>query len=129
VSAPLPQQGNAAPGKNLLKIIGIIEIILCSINLFGALFMPDDWYEYESSEYIIMDILTSLYGIFVGIMAVVYCEKLDKAQLLLVLISIDALTGVFYMLYDFYPLSLVLMAVPALWIFGAYKNYQAYKNG
>ncbi|MCL2573935.1 MAG: hypothetical protein FWE34_05205 [Defluviitaleaceae bacterium] len=144
---PLPPQ---APGKNLLLVTGILFIIF---NAFGVLTTPftlmtmDSWLWLFGGQAMratwtmlyTFNIMLSAFAVIVGILGIMYCNKTDKASLLLVLAVVTIVSSViFNIAYTVailahstalgvtniigIPIGLVL---PILFIIGALKNKNA----
>ena len=72
------EASNNAPGKTLLKVVGIIYIVFGAINILSSLIGFD-----------ILNIITSGWGLFVGVFAVLNCENLEKAKTIKLVAMID----------------------------------------
>ncbi|MCL2611069.1 MAG: hypothetical protein FWE02_05260 [Defluviitaleaceae bacterium] len=93
------EASNNAPGKSLLKAVGIIYIILSALSLLGSLFSFD-----------IISIITSGWGVFVGIFAVLNCENLEKAKTIKLFAMIDIVVTI---------IGVIIAAIVAISTLGA----------
>jgi len=106
-----------APGKLLLRIIGIIYIVLgvFAIVLWVNGFIDIPWYP---------GFLAPLIGGF----GVVKGNDLSKTGITLVLAIINFIACVVFVDFSFSLAMLLVLALPILFFIGAYKNYTDYKR-
>jgi len=138
-----------APGKNFLKVTGILYIIFGALGVLGAftgIFITevvdavglgnvvdtDSW-----TVFYLVGLVGSGFQIFIGIMGIANCTNLVKAPLLKVLGGIDILYVIVNAFLGFVIftgaiggataiVSLMIGCVlPILYIIGAHKNSQA----
>ena len=134
-----------APGRGMLKVVGILGIVFGGINsimvLFGLLtaefwdaVMPATggipWEVYYLFAFVVVG-----YGIFASIMAIVHCATLEKASFLKTLGVISVILVVIFGIVDvsvigaaaavMLPINLVL---PILYIVGASRNVKAFEG-
>jgi RNA polymerase subunit RPABC4/transcription elongation factor Spt4 len=134
-----------APGKGLLKVIGVLELIFGGINGFSifigftmvkemnAIQPLNFGVSYEA--YYLLTFPLVCYCIFAGIMAVIHCATLEKASLLkklgivmLVLVIINGITVVVLMGLSAVALVPISIAMASIYIIGASKNETVYNN-
>jgi hypothetical protein len=139
VYVPVFEQQVKIPGKNFLKVTGILTIILGGFAFIGFLMaMADPSAQFmieQSTIYpVSISFLISMYFLAVGIMGVVWCQKIEKAKLLMGLITV-------YMILEGLPLLInlfrnpsiasiigiaVTFVIPVLFLIGAVKNNNMY---
>ena len=115
-----------APGKNYLKVTGILLIVFSAIAFMlpiGLLSTIDEWLWFYGGEAMrgawqfryTAIIFLALYGIFMGIMGIAYCTNTEKANILLKMggTYIAAIIGI--------PLIGVAMGLPAFGDLGGFE--------
>ena len=143
---PGPYTSAAAPGKGFLLVVGILYIIFGVIYIITSaigLASADYWdailptaNNLSWSVYYTISLIGSLFYVFLGVMGVINCTRLERASLLRVLACIvigyvilyailvfvtfpDALEGIITAVY-YLVVGLVL---PILYLIGAHKNH------
>jgi len=133
------------PGKGLLKVMGIIELIfggISSIIIFIGFTTADTMnvinplnFGISYQSYYVWGFLLICYNIIVGIMAVMYCATLEKASLIktlasimLVLVIIDGIIAIVLIGLSAIVLIPISIALSSLFIVGAKKNEKEYIN-
>jgi len=129
-----------APGRNFLKITGVIYIIFSGLSIIGALMSP------ELSLPFILTLLLVGYRLLMGIMGNKYCNSISKANLLCIFVIADLLIRLFFLIRYVVLVVLVVQmqlttlifvfviyifdfVLPSLYLVGAYKNRSArYKD-
>ena len=116
-----------APGKKFLKITGILFIVFSGISLLTALFGSEIIAEVieetgvgVSRTFIIIE---SLLMLAAGIMGVLYCEKINKANLLMgigIAILVWDIVSIINMSFDW--AAIIGLPLPILYLVGAIKN-------
>ena len=132
-----------APGKGILKVIGILGIIFGGINSIVVLIglMTAEFWDtvmpatggFPWQVYYLFAFVVVGYGIYASIMAIMHCATLEKASFLKTLGIISVVLVVIMGIVDIsaigmsaavmLPINLVL---PILYIHGASKNVKAY---
>jgi len=147
-----------APGRNFLKITGILFIIAGSLEIFGSILgiigliciqymsfaMPEIINMIPAAElisealgiFILLTVISAVSGIFplvMGIMGVKYCDVLNKAKRLMNI-------AVIYLIISFGSVIVIgifgslkfsnftSFILPIFYLVGAYKNREAYKQ-
>ena len=83
---------NNAPGKTILKVTGILYIVFGSISILRVTILPAlmDFGVFRMTHVMAWSIdlhrVQSVFSIVVGIMAFIFCAKIDKAFLLRILV-------------------------------------------
>ncbi len=120
-----------APGKNFLKVIGILYLVFSGLDILSiALLGTMDAAQLEaykaSKDYhypITVLLLNDLFGIFMGIMGIVYCSTLEKAKVLMGIAIVDLVGTAIFLTVDFQWTSLIIgIPIPILYLIGAVKN-------
>ena len=140
-----------APGKTMLKVVGILYVFNV-ISIFASLFMltqVDYWNRVMPiasgmswAVYYGVSIISSSYSVAIGIIAIIYCARPEKAELLKIL-GIGSIIIV-VLVYAFAFMSgamdalgfgavailtiLISLILPTLYIIGAAKNQQKQNN-
>ena len=137
-----------APGKNFLKICGIICIVMGSLGFLSALFLfaavgvvggvAGTALGMFGFGGLIADVRTlaiftlflSPYAVYVGIMGIIHCKRLDKGTFLIILMGIIVgSTLLFHLVTAFrmFTITSIVGYVPyALFLLGGIKNRNAY---
>jgi len=114
-----------AHGKKFLKITGILFIIFSGIALLAALFGNEIMAEVaeETGVSRTFIIIESLLMLAAGVMGVLYCEAISKANILMG-IGIAILTwdiiSIINMSFDW--TAVIALPLPILYLIGAVKN-------
>lgn len=140
---------NAPRGKTMLRVIGILYIVFAVFSFFSsaAFLLSADYWDMvlpiaggmSWSTYYSVAILSSLYSLTIGILAVVFCGKPEKAGLLKILAIISivrvfawyafALQSGALAAIGFTGLSLIGLPIdlilPVLFLIGAHRNQQS----
>jgi hypothetical protein len=121
-----------APGKNFLKVAGILNIINGGISIIM-------FFKWVNNNFLILVLntgpgpvffaatLAALVILFAGIMGVKYCATLEKAKVLLTLAVIELIVFAICVLYNFSGISTLFLAVSILYLIGALKNKKAFE--
>ena len=136
-----------APGKNFLFVVGILYVVFSCLSIlsivpevFAALGIFTFRGEVEPIRFLGAGILAAIFtlsgmlssgwGLFVGIVAIKNCERLEKAGFVWA-ISIVALVLAAFNLFDVndpFTFSTGGKALAILLMIGAYKNKKAYEE-
>jgi len=138
----------SAPGKAYLLVIGVFYIAFGGIGLalsFNGLLNASTWditrptaSEISWNIYYIILLIWALLRITAGVVGVIYRTRLEKSALLMtvgivcfgyaILYMISSSMIIYGGLVDGLGASLLIgVFVPALYVFGAYKNLTEYK--
>ena len=131
-----------APGKGILKVVGILGLVFGGINsiilLHGLLtidmfrfVMPDfPWEVYHLFSFVMLS-----YGIYLSVMAILHCGTLEKANFLKSLGIIGIVFIFISSVFDFVALGAsaaviipINFVLPILYIAGASKNVKAFEE-
>jgi len=118
-----------APGKNYLKITGILFIILgifeASLTSLNLLLTSSGEFRLFERTPVLLLFLFAAFHIFIGIMGVKYCATVSKSPFLVYIIFLDLLTD-FYSIFivneKFYIAGIFL---PLFYLVGTIKNNSA----
>ncbi len=116
-----------APGKNFLKVTGILYLIIHGFDMLIVLLGMDNAslgskLEAYTSFPLPVLLFNDLCGIFVGIMGIAYCSTLEKAKVLTGIAIIVLVWDVVFLIADFSWSSLIFLFLPILYLIGAVKN-------
>ncbi|MDR0292707.1 MAG: zinc-ribbon domain-containing protein [Oscillospiraceae bacterium] len=132
-----------APGKNFLKITGILYIVFAAIKIISAFFLLDTADRILGIESFfgapatlsgsiagisIISILIGVFGLIIGILGVKNCDSPGEARTLKILAVIDFIVTVIFLFFNFSWISLLSLAIPILYFIGAEKNREAFDN-
>ena len=121
-----------APGRGLLKVVGILMIIFGSISVvfflaalgLSNLLVMNIYFNFTA--YILISILLEGYIIFLGIMGVMHADKPEKAMMLVILGACAFLIPIFgFVMAGFSWLSIFGFTLPILFLIGAILNLRA----
>ena len=133
------------PGKGLLKVMGIIELVfggISSIMVFIGLTSVETLNLIQPLNYgmswqmlYIWQFIVICYCIFVGIMAVMHCATLEKSSslkklgiIMLVIVIIDGIIAVAFIGISSIVLIPISIALSSLIIVGANKNEKEFNE-
>jgi len=119
-----------APGKNYLKVVGIIIIVLSSIDILVSLAGMDDKLvglalSATTGVPLPFLVLNSIFGLFMGIMGVIYCNTPEKGKFLFGISIIDIAIYAIFLITAFQWSYLYSIPLSILYLVGAVKNKNA----
>ena len=134
-----------APGNTMLKVVGILFIIFSSLNLILALLalagaallyetgaMGHDAFgiEHTAGEIALAAVVMlaqNLFGLFMGIMSLVFASKAHKGSLIRVLAVISLIFVALMIVFDPSVFSFLGIVLPVLCLIGAHRNAASHK--
>ena len=121
------------PGRKFLKVVGVLYIVFAGIDLlFGLIGMDESLVgsllEEATGVSLPLIIIGGLYHLFVGIMGVKFCSTLEKASILMIIGIIDLVWDCINLIINFQWMYLAGLALPILFIIGAYKNKNSLRD-
>jgi len=139
-----PPAAPTAPGRAMLKVTGILyiifggmSIIMALLALLGAIVMqePGAHYYFDAdlieagAGYVFLISLIMLvqsgFSVFLGIMCVAHCDKVERGSFLRIIIIIHMVFLVASVILDPSLLTVIAFIVPIIAIVGASKNAKA----
>jgi len=134
-----------APGRNFLRISGALYIISSVFSMFNIAGMVINNITFDLLLVFALVLLFFGYCLFAGIMGVKYCNSVNKASFLCILIIIDLLIRVFVLigyavlglmlaggldgLIVGFILAVFILPLPITYLVGAQKNRLAKRKG
>lgn len=127
-----------APGRKFLKVTGILYLVFGGLGVLMGLLAfagagvadamaPGVGLESGIRIAAVLMLVTSAYHLVLGILGVKFCDRAEKAGLLIGLAILDvALVALGFVIASFTWLSLIGLVLPILYLVGALKNKNAH---
>lgn len=123
-----------APGKTYLQVTGILMVIFSSLSLIALLIggavvgglIGGVGGAATGISLFLFSLIPCIFQLYVGIQGIRHCNKLDKGKNCFILGIILLVLDVISLFASFSLISLIFLAVPILFVIGAYKNHKAF---
>lgn len=126
-----------APGKIYLQVTGIIMVIFSALSLIALLLggavmgaaggvLGGLGGAAAGLTLFLLALIPCIFQLYVGIQGILHCKSLEKGKKCFILGIILLVLDVISLFASFSFISLLFLAVPILFVLGAYKNDKAF---